>query len=145
MSRVIYRHIYISTKDAILGNQLLLQEEFQALLFAQEHPPSCIASRILISAHTGPSDGLTLEFGIMARFLQTALARNRTLVVPKRFESAYAPPGCHKLGGMLLGSFNHWDCLYERITNSTDDSSTISGAKCLTFHHQCCNCHHRSQ
>ena len=40
-----------------------------------------------MSAHTGPSDGLTLDFRMMGRFLHTALATNRTLVAPKRFES----------------------------------------------------------
>jgi hypothetical protein len=66
----------------------------------------------------------------MARFLQTALATNRTLVVPRRFQSAYAPSAC-TLNGTTVGSFNHWDCLYERITNCTEDSATISGENVL--------------
>ena len=40
-------------------------------------------------------DGFTLEIQMIGRYLETALATDRMLILPSNFQSAYSPKNCN--------------------------------------------------
>jgi hypothetical protein len=60
-------------------------------------------------------DGFTLELQMMGRFLQVAVATDRTLVLPDNFQSAYASLECT--------NSSSWNCLYHPLSECTHQTA----------------------
>ena len=111
---------------AVLQSQIQIQKEFQELIRINQHPLDCQKRRVLLTpARAMLLDGFTLELQYYGRYLQSGMALDRTFLFRNNFKSAYAPGQCrwpahHHAVQMKVQ--NQWDCLYEPVSNCTEDS-----------------------
>jgi hypothetical protein len=114
-----------SNLEAVLSEQVRVQNEFQQLLYQNQFPSQdCRKRRILLTwKRPGPWDGFTLEMQDMGRRIMSAMATDRTLILRDNMRSAYAPPNCQWKTGVRVNATNDWTCLYEPLSNCTEKNS----------------------
>ena len=118
-----------SSSTLLLSSQIHAQQTIQRLIYENQHPSSCTKARILRRKPLAQTkDGFALEAQYMAWLLQTAIATQRTLVIAKHFQSAYAPQHC--LMGETEENRTGWHCLWENPSLCTvrDAFASAEGA-----------------